>query len=134
MFPDRDTRADETATAGGQETAAAATTTTGVVRGGCPLAAAAPSAAAAQHYGSGGEPSGGRVCITVAPFTGGPFQVAVSRADTIEDLKRVIARRLKVSKERIYLLYRDRYSSYSTVLFTIQYTETRGTAGDNENV
>jgi hypothetical protein len=116
MFPDRDTRADETATAGGQGETTAAAAPGGVVRS-CPLAApqppspaAAPSPAA--HPGSGGGRSTsdplGRICITVAPFTGGPFEVSVNRADTIEELKRVIARRLKVSKERIYLLYRDR--------------------------
>ena len=49
-----------------------------------------------------------RICITVAPFTGGPFEVSVNKGDTIEELKKVIARRLKVSKERIYLLYRER--------------------------
>ena len=48
------------------------------------------------------------VNITVAPFTGGPFQVYVNRSDTIEQLRKVIARRLKVSKDRIYLLYRER--------------------------
>jgi len=48
-----------------------------------------------------------RLCITVAPFTGGPFEVRVAKSDTIEDLKKVIARRLKVAKERIYLLYRE---------------------------
>jgi len=47
------------------------------------------------------------VNITVAPFTGGPFQVNVNKTDTIEELRKVIARRLKVSKERIYLLYRE---------------------------
>merc|ERR1719195_681421 len=45
--------------------------------------------------------------ITVAPFTGGPFEVEVSKMDTVDELKKVIARRLKVSKERIYLLYRE---------------------------
>jgi len=45
--------------------------------------------------------------ITVAPFTGGPFEVKVSKKDTVDELKKVIARRLKVSKERIYLLYRE---------------------------
>ena len=106
MFPDRDTRADETATAGGQENTTAAAGSSGVVRS-CPLAATAPPSTATplSHSDSLG---GGRVCITVAPFTGGPFEVSVNRADTIEELKRVIARRLKVSKERIYLLYRDR--------------------------
>jgi hypothetical protein len=28
--------------------------------------------------------------------------------DSVDELKKVIARRLKVSKERIYLLYRER--------------------------
>ena len=46
--------------------------------------------------------------ITVAPFTGGPFEVKVSKMDTVDELKKLIARRLKVSKERIYLLYRER--------------------------
>jgi len=48
-----------------------------------------------------------RINITVAPFTGGPFEVRVCRQDSIDELKKVIARRLKVSKERIYLLYRE---------------------------
>ena len=48
------------------------------------------------------------VNITVAPFTGGPFQVKISKMETVEELKKLIARRLKVSKERIYLLYRER--------------------------
>lgn len=48
-----------------------------------------------------------RLSITVAPFTGGPFEVRVGGGDSIEDLKKVIARRLKVAKERIYLLYRE---------------------------
>merc|ERR1719410_2626240 len=47
------------------------------------------------------------VNITVAPFTGGPFEVNISKMDTVEELKKLIARRLKVSKERIYLLYRE---------------------------
>ena len=51
----------------------------------------------------------GRICITVAPFTGGPFEVNIYKSDTIEELKKLIARRLKVAKERIYLLYRERY-------------------------
>jgi len=48
-----------------------------------------------------------RINITIAPFTGGPFEVRVCRQDSIDELKKVIARRLKVSKERIYLLYRN---------------------------
>ena len=55
------------------------------------------------------EPPSPRLTITVAPFTGGPFEVRVGKGDTIEELKKVIARRLKVAKERIYLLYRERW-------------------------
>ena len=54
------------------------------------------------------NPSPSNLNITVAPFTGGPFEVKVSKMDTVDELKKVIARRLKVSKERIYLLYRER--------------------------
>jgi len=53
------------------------------------------------------NPSPSNLNITVAPFTGGPFEVKVSKMDTVDELKKVIARRLKVSKERIYLLYRE---------------------------
>ena len=59
--------------------------------------------------GSGsGSDNPNNVNITVAPFTGGPFQVKISKMETVEELKKLIARRLKVSKERIYLLYRER--------------------------
>ena len=56
----------------------------------------------------GGSDHPNNVNITVAPFTGGPFQVKISKMETVEELKKLIARRLKVSKERIYLLYRER--------------------------
>ena len=58
--------------------------------------------------GSSGSDNPNNVNITVAPFTGGPFQVKISKMETVEELKKLIARRLKVSKERIYLLYRER--------------------------
>jgi hypothetical protein len=47
--------------------------------------------------------------ITVAPFTGGPFSVTVNKTDSVEDLKKVVSKKLKVLKERICLLYRERY-------------------------
>ena len=58
--------------------------------------------------GSSGRDHPNNVNITVAPFTGGPFQVKISKMETVEELKKLIARRLKVSKEPIYLLYRER--------------------------
>ena len=47
--------------------------------------------------------------VMVAPFTGGPFRLQVSRKDSVEEFKKVVAKRLKVLKDRICLLYRDRY-------------------------
>lgn len=112
MFPDRGDRTDET-----PESSAAA-----VVSSRCPLPPSSSATAAGTASSTAGGPAaaaaGGqppcagsdmsRICITVAPFTGGPFEVAVNKGDTIEELKKLIARRLKVSKERIYLLYRER--------------------------
>ncbi len=49
-----------------------------------------------------------RIGVTVAPFTGGPFHVTVSRKDSVEELKKCVAKKLKVLKDRICLLYRDR--------------------------
>lgn len=55
-----------------------------------------------------------KIAVVVAPFTGGPFSVQVSRKDTVEDFKKVVAKRLKVLKDRICLLYRDRYVIFGT--------------------
>ena len=49
-----------------------------------------------------------KIAVMVAPFTGGPFSVQVSRKDSVEDFKKIVAKRLKVLKDRICLLYRDR--------------------------
>ena len=56
--------------------------------------------------------SGDKMIITVAPFTGGPFSVTVNKTDSVEDLKKVVAKKLKVLKERICLLYRERFVIY----------------------
>jgi len=48
------------------------------------------------------------VTLTVAPFTGGPFSLTLSRGDSVEELKKTVAKRLKVLKDRICLLYRER--------------------------
>lgn len=49
-----------------------------------------------------------KISVLVAPFTGGPFSVQVSRKDSVEELKKVVAKKLKVLKDRICLLYRER--------------------------
>lgn len=48
------------------------------------------------------------VTISITPTTGGQFDLTVDRTDTIENLKKLISKRLKVSKERICLLHRER--------------------------
>ena len=67
-----------------------------------------PSGSSTSLSEGTGSDNPNNVNITVAPFTGGPFQVKISKMETVEELKKLIARRLKVSKERIYLLYRER--------------------------
>ena len=49
------------------------------------------------------------ISVTVAPFTGGPFTLTVNKRDSVEELKKAVAKKLKVLKDRICLLYRERY-------------------------
>ena len=48
------------------------------------------------------------ITLTVAPFTGGPFSLKMRKTDSVEDLKKAVAKKLKVLKDRICLLYRER--------------------------
>ena len=48
------------------------------------------------------------ISVTVAPFTGGPFTLTVNKRDSVEELKKAVAKKLKVLKDRICLLYRER--------------------------
>ena len=48
------------------------------------------------------------ITLTVAPFTGGPFSLKMRKSDSVEDLKKAVAKKLKVLKDRICLLYRER--------------------------
>ena len=54
------------------------------------------------------EGSSTLITLTVAPFTGGPFSLKMRRTDSVEDLKKAVAKKLKVLKDRICLLYRER--------------------------
>lgn len=49
-----------------------------------------------------------KITITVAPTTGGRFEISVQKNIAIENLKKVISKKLKVPKERILLLHKDR--------------------------
>ena len=62
-----------------------------------------------HRVGSSGEP---HISVTVAPTTGGQFEIKVSKSESIDSLKKTISKRLKVPKERICLLWKDRYTWY----------------------
>jgi len=48
------------------------------------------------------------ICLEIAPTTGGTFDFNVHCHESIDNLKKNIAKKLKVSKEQICLLHRDR--------------------------
>ena len=68
-------------------------------------AGGAPTCLCGHRVGASGEP---HITVTVAPTTGGQFEVKVGKLDTIDNLKKTISKRLKVPKERICLLWKDR--------------------------
>ena len=105
-----------------KKTGAAATTTTSEKRK-TPLlpeppkqtasTASLPASLKRQHSAtvtatpSGSDPTS-MITLTVAPFTGGPFSLKMRKTDSVEDLKKAVAKKLKVLKDRICLLYRER--------------------------
>ena len=56
----------------------------------------------------GNSPDRDDITITITPTTGGQFDVTVGSHETVENLKKSISKRLKVAKERICLLHRER--------------------------
>ena len=58
--------------------------------------------------GSPSNNDSGSLHLQICPSTGGKFDVEVANHESIDGLKKIIAKRLKVPKERISLLYRDR--------------------------
>lgn len=59
------------------------------------------------------------ITITITPTTGGQFNLEMVKNDTIENLKKIVSKKLKVSRERICLLYRERY--YLRLIYIIQF-------------
>ena len=47
--------------------------------------------------------------LHICPSTGGQLDITVSAAETVQGLQRHVAKKLKVPKERITLLYKERY-------------------------
>ncbi|XP_046400611.1 midnolin isoform X2 [Ischnura elegans] len=58
--------------------------------------------------GSGVTNSDSSITVRVTPTTGGQFDLQVAKMETVENLKKIISKKLKVPKERICLLHRDR--------------------------
>jgi hypothetical protein len=77
-----------------------------------PTAGASMEAASNATSSSSSDGRPAKIAVIVAPFTGGPFLVQVTPTDSVEELKKAVAKKLKVLKDRICLLYRDRYSYY----------------------
>ena len=47
--------------------------------------------------------------LRVCPTTGGVFEFKVPDTETVDNFKRTVGRKLKLSKERINLLFKERY-------------------------
>lgn len=65
-----------------------------------------------------------QINIHVSPTTGGDFYLSVEPDITIENLKKLVSKRLKVPRDRICLLFRDKWVSkpkYSYFYFLIWY-------------
>ncbi|KAI8510138.1 hypothetical protein Bbelb_125660 [Branchiostoma belcheri] len=56
----------------------------------------------------GSRPAARRMRISIHPTTGGQFELDVPCHETVEELKRRISKQLKVAKDRIMLLHRDK--------------------------
>ncbi|XP_043289517.1 midnolin homolog isoform X2 [Venturia canescens] len=54
------------------------------------------------------SPEPDEINISITPTIGGQFDLTVDRNETITNLKKIISNRLKVAKERICLLHRER--------------------------
>lgn len=48
------------------------------------------------------------ITVAIHPTTGGHFDLQVNGMDNVEHLKKMISKRLKVAKERICLLYKEK--------------------------
>jgi hypothetical protein len=53
-------------------------------------------------------PPPAKFTLEIAPTTGGSFDFQVDADQTIDNIKKSIAKKLKVGKEQICLLHRDR--------------------------
>lgn len=62
-----------------------------------------------------------QINIHVSPTTGGDFYLCVESDISVDNLKKLVSKRLKVPRDRICLLFRDKWVSdakYSYFLFS----------------
>lgn len=64
-----------------------------------------------------------RINVQVSPTTGGDFFISIESNSTVENLKKLISKRLKVPRDRICLLFRDKQLQEGSL---IQYGITDG--------
>ena len=72
-------------------------------------------AQAPQRHGVQNTPTPNKWTVHVCPTTGGQFDIQVSAEDSIDNMKKCISKRLKISKERISLLHKERYADFSFI-------------------
>lgn len=61
-----------------------------------------------QHLGCGTELNQPPITLNINTTTGGSFSVTVDHHNTVENLKKIVAKKLKVAKDRICLLHREK--------------------------
>lgn len=61
-----------------------------------------------QHLGCGTELNLSQITLNINTTTGGCFSVSVDSHTSVENLKKIVAKKLKVSKDRICLLHREK--------------------------
>lgn len=76
------------------------------------------SEASANPINQGCGSNNTQINVHVSPTTGGDFYLNVEADCTVENLKKLVSKRLKVPRDRICLLFRDKWVEYqSTVTF-----------------
>lgn len=61
-----------------------------------------------QHIGCGSDILPSQFTLNINTTTGGSFSVSVDSHTTVENLKKIVAKKLKVAKDRICLLHREK--------------------------
>uniref|UniRef100_A0A1B0CYF9 Uncharacterized protein n=1 Tax=Phlebotomus papatasi TaxID=29031 RepID=A0A1B0CYF9_PHLPP len=79
--------------------------------------------------GCGIEDSATPITINISTTTGGNFTQTVETHYTVENLKKIVAKKLRVAKDRICLLHRERVSNLKTPPFCCHTADWRPEVG-----